>query len=125
MTAKALDPLGITPPMLRALETIAGDPSLTQVQLGSRVNMDRTTIVHVVDRFEELGYAQRTRSADDRRSHALTLTRAGKTALRRARQLARDVENDILAPLSSSDREVFLRLLQAIHQPANCPEDRP
>ena len=123
MTVAALGPLGITPPMLRALEAIADDQSLTQVQLGARVNMDRTTIVHLVDRFEELGYAQRTRSAEDRRSHALVLTDKGGKALRQARQLARDVEEIVLAPLSSSDRKVFLKLLQALHQPANCPKE--
>lgn len=122
-TAIALGPLGLTPPMLRALETIAADQPLTQVQLGARTSMDRTTIVHVVDRFESLGYAQRTRSTADRRSHDLTLTEAGRTALDSARQLAREVEAAILAPLSSDERRTLLALLQAIHQPANCPEE--
>jgi len=125
-TAAALGPLGLTPPMLRALETIATDQPLTQVQLGGRVAMDRTTIVHVVDRFELLGYAQRTRSTADRRSHDLTLTSAGKAALDRARRLAREVEATILAPLSADERQTLLALLQAIHRPASCPEeDRP
>jgi DNA-binding MarR family transcriptional regulator len=105
--------------MLRALETIAADQPLTHVQLGARIPMDRTTIVHVVDRFESLGYAQRTRSTADRRSHDLTLTKAGRTALDSARQSAREVEAAILAPLSSDERRTFLALLQAIHQPAN------
>lgn len=124
-TAAALDPLGITPPMLRALDAISAGEALTQVQLGARVAMDRTTIVHVVDRFEQLGYARRTRSAADRRSHALLLTERGEAALREARELAREVENTILAPLSPDDRRALLALLQAIHQPANCPEDQP
>lgn len=122
-TAAALDPLGLTPPMLRALEVIAADQPLTQVQLGARVSMDRTTIVHVVDRFEALGYARRTRSTADRRSHDLTLTGAGRTALDSARQLAREVEAAILVPLSAGERHTLLELLQAIHQPASCSEE--
>lgn len=109
--------------MLRALETIAVDQPLTQVQLGTRVNMDRTTVVHVLDRFESLGYAQRTRSTADRRSHALTLTAQGAAALVQARQIARKVEDTILARLSEDERKTLLKLLQTIHRPINCPEE--
>jgi len=122
-TQQALQPLGITPPMLRALEALAADQPLTQVQLGIRVAMDRTTIVHLVDRFEELGYAQRCRSATDRRSHALMLTAQGEAALRKARNLARAVEGEVLASLTPAQRGLLLELLQAIHEPVNCPED--
>lgn len=122
-TQHALQPLAITPPMLRALETLAADQPLTQVQLGIRVAMDRTTIVHLVDRFEELGYAQRCRSATDRRTHALMLTAQGEAALRKARRLARAVEDEALASLTPAQRGLLLELLQAVHEPANCPED--
>lgn len=123
-TAAALEPLGITPPMVRALEAIVAGEGLTQVQLGALTAMDRTTVVHVIDRFEALGYARRTRVAADRRSHALVLTDRGEAALRDARRLARKVEDTILAPLSPDERRTLLSLLQAIHQPATCPEDR-
>jgi DNA-binding MarR family transcriptional regulator len=113
----ALDPLGLTPPMLRALEAIAADEPLTQVQLGASVQMDRTTIMHVLDRFEALGYASRAPHPADRRSHAVSLTERGKEALQDGRCLARDVENDLLAPLSAEDRRQLIALLQAIHRP--------
>ncbi len=122
-TQRALQPLGITPPMLRALEALSADQPLTQVQLGIRVAMDRTTVVHLIDRFEELGYAQRCRSAKDRRSHALTLTAEGEAALRKARTLARAVEDEVLASLTPAQRGLLLELLQAVHEPVNCPED--
>lgn len=123
LTQQALQPLGLSPPMLRALETIGTDQPLTQVQLGNRVGMDRTTIVHLIDRLEKLGYAQRSRSSVDRRAHAVLLTAEGENALVKARVLARDVEALILAPLSPAQRQSLLMLLQAVHQPVNCPED--
>lgn len=123
LTQQALQPLGLSPPMLRALETIGADQPLTQVQLGNRVGMDRTTIVHVIDRFEKLGYARRSRSSVDRRAYTVLLTAEGETALAEARVLARDVDAVILSPLSPVQRQSLLTLLQAIHQPVNCPED--
>lgn len=122
-TQQALQPLGLTPPMLRALEVIAADQPMTQVQLGARTSMDRTTIVHLVDRFEALGYAERCRSSVDRRSHALMLTPEGEAALDKARILAREVEDAILAPLSAAQRRALLELLQVVHEPVNCPEE--
>lgn len=122
-TAAALAPLGITPPMLRALEAIGSAKGLTQVELGARTAMDRTTVVHVVDRFEALGYARRTRAKSDRRSHALLLTERGESALQEARRLAGEVEAALLTPLSPEERRTLFALLQAIHEPANCPED--
>jgi len=124
LTSAALGPLGIKPPMLRALEAIDADGPLTQAHLGTIIHMDRSTIVHVIDRLETLGYAQRLVRPHDRRSHDLVLSELGKTKLRRARELARGVEDAVLAPLRAEDRRKFVELLQAIHHPANCPEER-
>jgi len=123
LTQQALQPLGLSPPMLRALETIDSDQPLTQAQLGNRVGIDRTTIVHLVDRFEKLGYAQRSRSSADRRAHVILLTTEGTAALAKARILAREVEALVLAPLSPARRQSLLELLEAVHQPINCPKE--
>jgi DNA-binding MarR family transcriptional regulator len=122
-TAAALEHLGLTPPMLRALEVIARSHRLTQVQLGAEVQMNRTTIVHVVDRFEALGYARRTPDVTDRRSHALVLTPEGNVALGEARRLAREAEGDFLAPLSSRERTQLIHLLAKLHEPNPCQEE--
>jgi DNA-binding MarR family transcriptional regulator len=123
LTAAALEPLGLTPPMLRALEAIEAEQPLTQARLGLRVHMDRTTVVHVVDRFEALGYARRAPDPADRRSHALTLTAEGAAALDRARQLARGAEDTALAALSADERDQLVSLLRKIHQPTPYPEE--
>ena len=124
LTAAALQPLGLSPPMLRALEVVGAEQPLTQAQLGQRVHMDRTTVVHVVDRFEALGYARRSPDPADRRSYALTLTREGDTALARARHLAREAEEAALAALSSDERVQLIALLQKLHQPVSCPKEQ-
>lgn len=122
-TAAALVPLGLTPPMIRVLEAIANRPNQTQVRLGQAVTMDRTTMVHIIDRLEALDAARRMADPDDRRSHVITLTDSGRTRLDQAQQLARDVEDAVLAPLTAGERDQLNRLLLKIHHPRSCSEE--
>lgn len=124
MTAAALGPLGLTPPQLRALETIAKEQPLSQTRLGELVNMDRSTIVHVVDHFEALGAASREADPSDRRSHAVVLTKKGKALLAEAQIRARDVEVEFLAPLSHPERATLHDLLHKLFDPSPCPEEK-
>lgn len=124
MTALALGPIGLTPPQLRALAAIAAEQPLSQMRLGELVNMDRSTIVHVIDHFEALGAASRQPDPDDRRSHSLTLSRKGRRLLADARQRARDAEDEFLSPLSPTERETLRNLLQRLFEPAPCPEEK-
>lgn len=124
VTAAALGPLGLTPPQLRALEAIATEQPLSQVRLGELVNMDRSTIVHVVDNFEALGAASREVDPSDRRSHAIVLTKKGKDLLAEAQVRARDVEAEFLAPLSHPERETLHDLLHKLFDPTPCPEEK-
>ena len=67
-TVDILAPIGVTPPLIRVLEAIAVAPGLSQVRLGAMVHMDRTTIVHMIDRLEMLDAARRIPDRNDRRS---------------------------------------------------------
>lgn len=124
MTAMALSPLGLTPPQLRALETIAKEQPLSQAHLGELVHMDRSTIVHVIDHFEALGAASREADPSDRRSHAVVLTKKGERLLADARARARDAENEFLSPLSHPEREALRHMLQKLFDPSPCPEEK-
>ena len=124
MTGAALAALDLTPPQLRALEAISDHQPLNQTQLGELVNMDRSTIVHVIDHFEALGVAARHAEPSDRRTHAVMLTPSGKHLLARARASARAVEDQFLAPLSQTQRAALQNTLQQLFDPSPCPEEK-
>lgn len=116
-TAESLLPLGITPPQFRALETIARAQPLNQVKLGAMVDMDRSTVVHLVDHLELLGAASRQADPSDRRAHAIVLTKKGNEILVAGRIRARAVEDDFLAPLSPAERGSLIDLLRKLFDP--------
>jgi DNA-binding MarR family transcriptional regulator len=124
MTSAALGPLGLTPPHLRALEVIAAHQPLSQTRLGDLTQLDRSTVVHVVDHFEQLGAATRGADPTDRRTHAVSLTKSGMALLAEARSAARTVERDFLAPLSRDQQAALRDALRQLFDPTPCPEEK-
>lgn len=111
----ALEPLQLTTQDLGLLRIINEHGPLTQQELGKKNLTDRTTIVHLLDSFEERQLVVRTRNQTDRRSHLLYLTPRGKKTLTRALKITEREQAEFLQPLSDDEwqgvREVLIKLL--------------
>jgi DNA-binding MarR family transcriptional regulator len=69
----------------------------------------------MLDALESRDLCVRTRSATDRRSHALSLTEKGRVALARSRKIiASKHESRLSALLGPADRAALLRILSKI-----------
>jgi DNA-binding MarR family transcriptional regulator len=112
--AAALEPLGLRPPHFGVITLIAADPGITQQELVGRSTIDPSSMVSILDELEELGIAERRPNPEDRRKHALYLTRRGKATLAKARQIAISVADDALAPLDPRERETLQTLLRKL-----------
>jgi MarR family transcriptional regulator, lower aerobic nicotinate degradation pathway regulator len=98
----------------------------TQGSIADALGYDRGQLVGLLDDLEERGLVQRRRDPNDRRRHLVTLTPEGARTLRRLRALARELEDDFLAPLGDEDREAFHVLLLRLaekHEPRCAPLD--
>ncbi len=85
---KAKRETGITGPQLWAIKVI-GDLSPVRVSdLASRMYLNPSTVVGILDRLESQGLVQRNRSDDDRRVVRVQLTGVGKELLVRAPEVA-------------------------------------
>ena len=92
----------------------------TQGAIADALGYDRGQLVGLLDELEERELVERRRDPNDRRRHLVQLTPEGKKTLRRLRALARQVDDDFLAPLGEKDRKtlhvLLLRLAQE-HEP--------
>ena len=109
----AMEEIGLTP-RGNCVLTAAMGGEFTQIELAKAIGLDKTTMVVTVDTLERAGLAERRPSSTDRRAHVITVTKAGERKVREAREVARRVQDEVLATLPQRQRDVLMPALQAL-----------
>jgi DNA-binding MarR family transcriptional regulator len=112
--APALAPFGIDGRLLAVLSVIEAEGPSLQRRLVERLNVDRTTMVAIIDRLEQGGLLTRESDPQDRRAHLVSITRDGERIRREAQAAADEAEKRFLDGLSAPERRQLRRLLQAV-----------
>jgi DNA-binding MarR family transcriptional regulator len=127
MAEDELSPFGINPKHYGILATIASRGPLTQQSLGELLQIDRTTIVQLVDDLERKGAVVRGETPGDRRAYALELTAEGKALLEKAAPRMLATQERFFQPLEPIERKELQRLLtKLVAQPgssSSCGEE--
>ena len=90
------------------------NPGIAQVQVAAALDVDKASVVALVDRLESLGWLIRRRSHTDRRRHGLHLTGEGTRSLTLLQQQAGQVESGVRENFSASEWTQFLEFLGRI-----------
>ena len=104
----------LTPVQFAALSAVDAAPGIDQRSLARRIGFDTSTIGGVIDRLERRGLMQRQTSPTDRRVRLLCVTESGEKLLGDVQPLMLRAQERILGPLTPSDREHFMRMLQQL-----------
>jgi DNA-binding MarR family transcriptional regulator len=110
----SLEPFGIDPRSLGVLRVIASREPTSQQEVAQLLDVDRTTMVALLDSLERLGIVSRRPSAGDRRRNFVELTSEGSDVFAQAEATAKTVEKEFLARLSPSDADHFRDVLHLI-----------
>jgi DNA-binding MarR family transcriptional regulator len=119
----ALEPLDLTPALFGLLNLIGGIEGANQQELGTAMGVDPSTMVALIDELEAKALARRQPHPNDRRARSVVLTAKGRRVRERGRQVARQVEDEVLGGLSAADRQELVRLLRLAH--ASAPPQPP
>ena len=76
------------------------------------MGIDPSTMVSLIDGLEDAGVVERRPHPKDRRARLVTLTPKGRRLLKRAREVAFEVEDEVLQRLTGSQRRELIRLLR-------------
>src|ERR671914_1868238 len=109
-TAEALESLGLTTALFALLNVLGTHEGAIQQELGSAMGIDPSTMVSLIDQLEAAGLAKRRPRPTDRRAREVVITPKGRRVLKRARDAARKVENDVLRGLTATERRQVLTL---------------
>ncbi|WP_313799567.1 MarR family transcriptional regulator [Cytobacillus sp.] len=90
---------------------IEGNPYSSQKDISESLQIDRTTMVSHIDHLETLGFVERTRNPNDRRSYSLLITPRGNDVLNSRWEFLIKTELAVLAPLSQQERKLLKDLL--------------
>jgi DNA-binding MarR family transcriptional regulator len=111
-TAELLDSIDLTTALFALLNVLGAREGTIQQQLSSDMGIDPSAMVKLINELEEAGLAERRRRPNDRRAWEVVITAKGRRTLQRARRLATQVEDEILAGLSVTDRRQLLTLMR-------------
>ncbi|MFD5428862.1 MarR family winged helix-turn-helix transcriptional regulator [Streptomyces sp. NPDC127084] len=110
-----LEPVGITPAQSRLLRVLAQyDGAPRMADLADRLEVVPRAVTTLVDGLESGGRVRRVQDPANRRVVRVELTDLGRGTLRELRGARRAAAEDILAPLSTEQREALGGLLSAL-----------
>ena len=112
--AAALEPFGLHPRHFGVMTVLDKRPGLTQQDLADHSNVDRSSMVAVLDELERRGLAERRSDPADRRKRAIHLPAAGRSQLQKMRAVARKVGEQNFARLSEDERTTLHHLLRKL-----------
>jgi DNA-binding MarR family transcriptional regulator len=108
--------LDLTPDQFSILRWLSeGDPQgLTQRALTDLMASDPNTITSTLSRMEQAGLIARHPHELDRRAHRVRLQAMGRRTFAKARQIALELQEQVLAALPVARRANFLKELETI-----------
>ena len=118
--------LKITPDQFSILRWLSeGDPAgLTQRAITDLMASDPNTITSTLSRMEKNALITRQPHEHDRRAHRVRMQPAGRSVFEKARKVAMELQDQILASLPESSRSRFLQDLETVADSCAAASDR-
>ena len=112
--AASLREYDMLPTQYGTLVIIGANPGIKQTDLAWAIQLDRSTIVPLLDRLEKCGWVTRERLPSDRRTNALRLTPEGEIFLNQLTPLVRDHDRRFQEKLNKTEQNQLIKLLNKI-----------
>jgi len=124
---EAVAPLGLRPRELLALQHLRERGPSAQQTLVESLGIDATNLVGVLNSLEDADLIRRRRDRADRRRAIIELSTKGEQVLAKLDRALREIDDEMLATLTASQREALSGLLaqavENIHADCAPPSD--
>lgn len=106
--------LEITPDQFTVLRTLLEHDGITQRELTHLISSDPNTVASLLERMEAAGLVDRKTHEKDRRANRLNVQPPGKAKYTAAREIAIQLQRQVLSVLPENKREQFLHDLALV-----------
>jgi len=110
-----LDAHGLTMWGYAALSRLADQPVQTQQALAKSIGYDKSRLIPLLDTLQADGLLTREPDPADRRARTITLTPEGTARLKATKTAIHAMEEDLLAPLSSAQKQTLFTALKRLN----------
>lgn len=107
---------GLRSGLLSSLSIVEANPGISQSELSREVGLDKSVTVTIIDELEKFGWAERRRSPQDRRRHALYITPSGVAKLNQLFAIMDETEAAVLHQLSPAEMATLSGLLDSVYE---------
>jgi DNA-binding MarR family transcriptional regulator len=112
--AKAIEPLGITDQQLFILTTLENLGAQVQAHLSEPLNIDKATMVGLINDLVAKGLVERQPHPTDRRAVLVVITDAGREKMRQGFAISDEFTQKFFKGLSQQDQENLSRILKIL-----------
>jgi DNA-binding MarR family transcriptional regulator len=106
--------IGLTPIQWGLMTVVAGQPGMNFNEIALEVGIDRSNAADVCMRLSEKGILSLSASKADRRMKCVFITKKGARLLKQHEHLVATCQEQLLDPLSKTERKIFLAMLRRI-----------
>jgi MarR family transcriptional regulator, lower aerobic nicotinate degradation pathway regulator len=114
LVAEALAGEGMRRQHFTVLTSLSEQGEASQAALGRRLWIDPSDLHAIAAELEHRGLIARARDPEDRRRNVVTITAAGRAALKRLDALIDEAQRELLSPLTARERRELLALLERL-----------
>jgi MarR family transcriptional regulator for hemolysin len=107
--------LTLTLKQCKALAVLACCEGLSQQHLAQVSEIDPAHLVRILDRLEEVDWAQRRSDPQDRRAHVVAITESAKPVVLRIWEILGDTNAEALKGLTGDELHLLTDLLERVH----------
>lgn len=104
----------ITGPQFGVLEALHNNPGMSQSDLCTELDLDRSTIAELIARMAERGIINRDDHAEDKRRYSISLSSAGEVEYEKLVPKVKQLDEVLTKRLTSAEHDELQRLLKLV-----------
>jgi DNA-binding MarR family transcriptional regulator len=106
----------VRPGVFSVLSIASSNPGIAQIDIANQLDIDKASVVALIDWLENEGWVERKRSVEDRRRHEISVTAAGMKAYKSLKREMLQHERRFIKRFTQAEHKQLLSLLKRLHE---------